>query len=75
MQTVTRSKQRGEYRGASHPLLSIHSVFAFCILNLALPGSRYLPAAAADGGICGRARRTGSLSGAALGAADADGAA
>ncbi len=75
MQTLRGSTQRGESRRAFHHTTSNHVVFAFCILNLALPGSRYLPAVAADGGICGRARRTGSLSGAALGAADADGAA
>ncbi len=51
MQTGSGSKQRGEYRNALHAVVSIHFVFAFCILNFALSGCSRPEAAAPAGAI------------------------
>jgi peptide/nickel transport system substrate-binding protein len=51
MQTVRRSKHRGECGRAFHTVVSIHLVFAFCILNFALTGCAQPQATAPAGAI------------------------
>jgi peptide/nickel transport system substrate-binding protein len=51
MQTRSGSKQRGQQRGAFHAAVSIHVVFAFCLLNFALIGCAQPQASAPAGAI------------------------
>jgi peptide/nickel transport system substrate-binding protein len=51
MQTVIGPTQRGKYRRAFHIVLSVHSLFAFCILNFALMACARSDAAAPAGAI------------------------
>jgi ABC-type oligopeptide transport system substrate-binding subunit len=51
MQTVISPTQRGKYRRAFHLVLSVHSPFAFCILNFALMACARSDAAAPAGAI------------------------
>src|SRR5512138_3807898 len=51
MQTVGSSQHRDARRGAFHTVVSIHSLFAFCILNFALTGCAQPQASAPAGAI------------------------